>query len=98
LRVFDFLVSRWLLNALYLRILPVPVTLKVFLARECVFNFGIDPKIWDGKGNKYSYLNRNNNRYFGIFFILIYAGAKKLFPATAILHPNNAILWLFLRG
>jgi hypothetical protein len=34
LRVFDFFVNRWLLKALYLRILPVPVTLKVFFARE----------------------------------------------------------------
>lgn len=33
LRVFDFLDSKWLLKALYLRILPVPVTLNVFLAR-----------------------------------------------------------------
>jgi len=41
LRLFDFLVSKWLLNALYLRILPVPVTLNVFLARECVFTFGM---------------------------------------------------------
>jgi hypothetical protein len=41
LRDLDFLVNRWLLKALYLRILPVPVTLNVFLARECVFIFGI---------------------------------------------------------
>lgn len=41
LRLLDFLVNRWLLKALYLRILPVPVTLKVFFARECVFTFGI---------------------------------------------------------
>ncbi len=41
LRFVLFLVSKWLLNALYLRIFPVPVTLNVFLARECVFTFGI---------------------------------------------------------
>lgn len=41
LRDLDFLVSRWLLKALYLRILPVPVTLNVFFARECVFIFGM---------------------------------------------------------
>jgi hypothetical protein len=41
LRFLDFFVSKWLLKALYLRILPEPVTLKVFLARECVFTFGM---------------------------------------------------------
>jgi len=64
LRLFDFLVSRWLLNALYLRILPVPVTLKVFLARECVFIFGMICQIWDCKGNETFVLNINNCRFF----------------------------------
>ena len=52
LRVFDFLVSKWLLKALYLRILPVPVTLKVFFARECVFIFGIYLFFWERKGTE----------------------------------------------
>ena len=52
LRLFDFFVNRWLLKALYLRIFPVPVTLNVFFARECVFIFGMVFKIWDGKGSE----------------------------------------------
>jgi hypothetical protein len=64
LRDFDFLVSRWLLKALYLRILPVPVTLNVFFARECVFIFGMVFKIWDGKGNKKFLLNAEKYSFF----------------------------------
>ena len=64
LRVFDFLVSKWLLKALYRRIFPVPVTLKVFLARECVFIFGMIYKIWDGKGSKKIHSNIESCKFF----------------------------------
>ena len=65
LRLFDFLVSRWLLNALYLRILPVPVTLNVFLALECVFIFGMVSEIWTAKVSKYLYwMTKNADFYF----------------------------------
>jgi hypothetical protein len=64
LRLVDFLVSKWLLKALYLRILPVPVTLKVFLARECVFTFGITFQFWDCKGSKGISKNQKNYEMF----------------------------------
>ena len=41
LRFLDFLVSRWLLKAFAKAIWPVPVTLNVFFALECVFTLGI---------------------------------------------------------
>lgn len=52
LRLVDFFVSKWLLNALYLRIFPLPVTLNVFFARECVFTFGILLKFGNAKVRK----------------------------------------------
>lgn len=41
LRLLDFLLSKCLRNALLRLILPLPVIVKVFLALECVFTFGI---------------------------------------------------------
>ena len=41
LRFVDFLVKMWRLNAFWWVILPVPVTLKRFLALELVLTFGI---------------------------------------------------------
>ena len=41
LRLVDILVKMWLLNAFFRVILPVPVSLKRFLALELVFIFGI---------------------------------------------------------
>ena len=41
LRFFDFLVRMWRLKAFWKLILPVPVTLNLFLALELVFTFGI---------------------------------------------------------
>jgi hypothetical protein len=41
LRFFDFFVRMWRLKAFWKLILPVPVTLNLFLALELVFTFGI---------------------------------------------------------
>ncbi len=41
LRLVDIFVKMWLLKAFFLVILPVPVSLKRFLALELVFIFGI---------------------------------------------------------
>ena len=41
LRFFDFLVKMWLLKACLRLILPLPVSLKRFLAEDLVFIFGI---------------------------------------------------------
>lgn len=50
LRLLDFLLKRCLRKALLRFIFPLPVTVKVFLALECVFNLGIRFKNLDGKG------------------------------------------------
>jgi hypothetical protein len=92
LRDFDFLVNKWLLKALYLRILPVPVTLNVFFARECVFIFGMVFKFGIAKVINFCIEYLFFECRFDIFFKIM--GNRAFLPIPVILpqHNNTAIL------
>ena len=95
LRLLDFLVSKWLLKALYLRILPVPVTLNVFFARECVFIFGMVFKFGMAKVIKFFYSIFKKRNGYCIFFILIKCASANILNLYQKQRINYNIIYYF---